>query len=560
MPASDHKSPAAVKIGGTDLELDEVERIEVRNFTGLPDMASIRLADPEGEKVRKPPYHIGDEVEIRLGETTDMSGSPVFKGEIVAAEVEFTTAAATLSFRAYDVSHRLHRNRRSDTFQDMTTSDIVQKVLGGGSVETGQIDSTSAVHKHMQQSMETDLDFLHRLAAIDNCEFGIAEGKAFLRRRNNGAGTAPEFNWRENVISFNPRQTAVQQHDTVRVVSYDPVSKAAVVGEATTPGQIPAAAQQARDKGKTFGAAELLVADKVVTTQAEAKTLAQSTLDTLASASFEADGVMQGNPNVKAGGKITIKGFGAPYDGDHQVTTVTHIYGHGDFKTKFSISGRHPRTLTDVMRPKQERDWGSGGLSIGLVTNNDDPDKQGRVRVKFPNLGDAIESTWARIATPGAGKDRGMMFLPDVGDEVVVAFEHGDTRRPVVLGALYNGKDKPSTKMLENGPRGAAFVVHAEHDAEFDFKEQFAITAKDKMVVEIKRGDKGAGESSLKTDDKIEIDAGTTVKIHGTGEVTLKSDANVTVEAAGSLKLKGATVDLEGSGPVTVKGSIINIG
>ncbi len=560
MPASDHKSPAAVKIAGADLELEEVERIEVRNFTGLPDMATIRLADPEGEKVRQPPYHIGDTVEIRLGEATAASGSPVFKGEIVAAEVEFTTAAATLSFRAYDVSHRLHRNRRSDTFQDMTTSDIVQKVLGGGSVQVGQIDSTSAVHKHMQQSMETDLDFLRRLAALDNCEFGISEGKAFLRKRNNGSGATPEFAWRDNAISFKPRQTAAQQHDTVRVVSYDPVSKAAVVGEATTPGQIPAAAQQARDKGKTFGAAELLVADKVVTTQAEAKTLAQSTLDTLASASFEADGIMNGNPDVKAGGKLAIKGFGAPYDGDHYVTSVTHIYGHGDFRTKFAISGRNPRTLTDVMRPKQDRDWGSGGLAIGIVTNNDDKDGQGRVRVKFPNLGDSIESTWARIASPGAGKDRGMMFLPDVNDEVVVAFEHGDTRRPVVLGALYNGKDKPSSKMLTNAPRGAAWVVHTEHDAEFDFKEQFAITAKDKMVIEIKGGDKGQGEFSLKPSDKIEIDAGTTVKIHGTGDITIKSDAGVNVEAGGQLSLKGSMVNLEGTGGVTVKGSIINIG
>ena len=559
MTASDHKSPAGVKIGGTDLELEEVERIEVRNFTGLPDMATIRIADPEGEKVRQPPYHIGDEVEIRLGETTASSGSPVFKGEIVAAEVEFTTASATLSFRAYDVSHRLHRNRRSATFQDMTTTDIVQKVLGG-SVQVGQLDSTGAVHKFMQQSMETDLDFLHRIAAIDNCEFGIADGKAFLKQRQNGAGTTPEFSWRENAVSFKPRQTAVQQHDTVKVVSYDPVSKAAVVGEATTPGQIPAAAQQARDKGKSFGAAELLVADKVVTTQAEARTLAQSTLDTLASGSFEADGVMHGNPAVKAGGKLTIKGFGAPYDGDHYVTTVTHVYGHGDFRTKFSISGRHPRTLTDVMRPKSEKEWGANGLVIGIVTNNDDPQGESRVRVKLPALGDSIESAWARVVTQGAGKDRGMMFLPDVGDEVVIAFEHGDTRRPVVIGALYNGKDKPSSKMLTNAPRGGAWVVHTEHDAEFDFKEQFAITAKDKLVIEIKRGDKDAGSASLKTDDKIEVDAGTTVKIHGTGDVTLKSDAGVNVEAGGQLNLKGATVNLEGSGPVTVKGSIINIG
>jgi len=202
----------------------------VRNFTGLPDMATIRIADPEGEKVRQPPYHIGDTVEIRLGETTAASGSPVFKGEIVAAEVEFTTSAATLSFRAYDVSHRLHRNRRSATFQDMTTTDIIQKVLGGGSVQAGQLDSTSAVHKHMQQSMETDLDFMHRLAALDNCQFGIADGKAFLKQRNNGAGTAPEFNWRDRYPNLARLQDRLEARPSFRdTVPYAQVIRDKVV-------------------------------------------------------------------------------------------------------------------------------------------------------------------------------------------------------------------------------------------------------------------------------------------------------------------------------------------
>ena len=487
------------------------------------------------------------------------AGQPVFKGEIVAAEVEFTTSSALLSFRAYDQSHRLHRNRRSATFQDMTTSDIVTKVLQTAGVQPGNVESTSTVHKFMQQSMESDLDFCERLAAMDNCEFGVEEGRGFLVQRRNGAGTVPSFAWRENAISFKPRMTAAQQHDSVRVTAYDPETKETFVGVASTPSAIAPAAQDARRLGQQFGSSELLIADRVVSSGAEATTLAQSTLDALAGGSFEADGVMHGNPAVRAGGKLKIEGFKAPFDGEYVLTSVTHLYGGGDYRTKFSISGRHPRTLTDVMRPKPDRDWGANGLVIGLVTNNDDPEKLGRVRVKFPQLGDTIEGTWARIATPGAGDARGMMFLPKPGDEVVVAFEHGDKRRPVVLGALYNGRDKPSDKMLEDGPRGAAWVVHTEEDAEFQFEKQFVISAKEHMQLTIERGG-GAGDVGVKVDDKIEVKAGSTITIEGQGDVTLKSTAGINVEATGQLQLKGATVDINGTAGVTVKGAIINIG
>ena len=83
------------------------------------------------------------------------------------------------------------------------------------------------------------------------------------------------------------------------------------------------------------------------------------------------------------------------------------------------------------------------GVTLGLVTNNQDPEKLGRIKVKFPWLSDEDESNWARIITPMAGDDRGMFFLPEVDDEVLVAFEQGDMRFPFVLGSLWNGQDKP---------------------------------------------------------------------------------------------------------------------
>jgi uncharacterized protein involved in type VI secretion and phage assembly len=367
----------------------------------------------------------------------------------------------------------------------------------------------------------------------------------------------PVLDWRKNVLSFKPRMSASQQHDSVKVSTYDPQTRKAITAEATAPGSIPRAAQEVRDKAKSFGASQLLVADRIANSTDEAKVIAQSTLDKLASGSFEAEGVMVGDPRLKAGGRLKLEQFGR-FDGEYHVTSVTHVYGHGDYRTRFAISGRNPRTLTDVMRPKTERDWGSG-LVIGLVTNIQDPEKLGRIRVKFPALGDSIEGNWARIAAPGAGKEAGMAFVPMVGDEAVCGFEHGDTRRPVVLGFLHNSIDPPHEKMA--GDRdGGSLVVYGRKDAEINLQKQFVIDAKENMTITIDRGDDGPGEYKLETTDQIQVKAGTKILIDGTGEVTIKSSAGINVEASGPLKLKGATVDISASGPVNVKGSLINLG
>ena len=83
------------------------------------------------------------------------------------------------------------------------------------------------------------------------------------------------------------------------------------------------------------------------------------------------------------------------------------------------------------------------GVGIGIVTNNQDPEGMHRVKVKLPWLSDDQETWWARVSTPMAGSGRGIYFLPEVDDEVLIAFEHGDIRFPYVIGSLWNGKDQP---------------------------------------------------------------------------------------------------------------------
>jgi uncharacterized protein involved in type VI secretion and phage assembly len=90
------------------------------------------------------------------------------------------------------------------------------------------------------------------------------------------------------------------------------------------------------------------------------------------------------------------------------------------------------------------------GVVVGLVTDVNDPEKLGRIKVHFPWLDEGHESDWIRIATLMAGGNRGSFFLPEVNDEVLVAFEHGDSRFPFALGFLWNGIDKPPSEHVRD--------------------------------------------------------------------------------------------------------------
>ena len=195
---------------------------------------------------------------------------------------------------------------------------------------------------------------------------------------------------------------------------------------------------------------------------------------------------------------------------------------------------------------------------VGVVTNNNDPDQMGRVRVKYPSLSDSEESAWARIATPSAGNARGLLMLPQVNEEVIIGFEHGDTRRPIVVGSVFNGRDKPGADLLQN--RDGSFALLSNEKIHQHSKKDFEIKSDQNMTVEIKQDEKHTvkgsythettGTGKLKA-QQYTVEAGSSMTVKG---------VSVTVEASASLTLKGATVDIQGSGPVNIKGAIINIG
>jgi phage protein D len=558
--AAQHVPSLDVVVNGAPMAPDwrnKTTEVKVVNSLTLPDMAVIRLTDPQGENIDSHPLQIGVEIEIKAGAMGDTATTAIFHGEVAAVEPEFTMKGCEIVVRAYDKAHRLNRDKKTRTFQQVKASDMISKIASEAGLQAN-VTSTNNVYEFFQQSNETDWDFAWRLALMSDYEVVVDDKKLGFRPANKGEGSPVTLKWQDSLISFKPRMTAIQQPATVNVRAWDPKSKRVVNGTATAPQTTSQAGVQRSTVAKAFGNGTTAVADRVAEDAAQANDIAKSTLQRLADGFYEADGVAYGNPKIKAGTKVQIQNVGTKFGGTYTVSSTTHVYrGTTGYQTAFKISGRSSRTLLELMRPPKDRDW-SSTLVVGLVTNNNDPESMGRVRVKYPSLSDTEESNWARVATPSSGNARGLLMLPQVDEEVVIGFEHGDTRRPIVVGSVFNGKDKPGDELLQN--RDGSLSVMSNEKIHQHSKKDFEIKSDQNMTVEITKDktetisgnykNTATGNGNLKA-QQYTIEAGSAMTVKG---------VSVTVEASASLTLKGATVNIQGSGPVNISGAMINLG
>ena len=199
------------------------------------------------------------------------------------------------------------------------------------------------------------------------------------------------------------------------------------------------------------------------------------------------------------------------------------------------------------------------GMVEAIVIDNVDPDKLGRVKVKFPTLPNTPESYWARMSVPMAGASRGWVSLPEIGDEVLVTFMHGNVAHAVIVGALYNGVDVPPFQNKDGENNLRMFVSRAGHRIIFDDtagKERMAfVTSKEKIAVSWNAHEK---QLSVCCDGDIEIQAKNEVSIK-CGEALVQSKENMHV-AAQNIKIQsGSKAAFASSGQLHLKTADLKI-
>lgn len=565
-----------------------IMEISVTEYASGPSSFSLRLNDPKlalidtksgssgfGVSVAKLSlggqksglFTEGTRVEISLG----FAGKNSRMRKMIVGEVSALTAhfpadgPATVEVQGFDLSHGLARG-------------TVYRKFGGeepdSALSVGQIVSQIASEMHLQPSVnlkgsdsrtlpwvqdnQTNLTFLQNLARVNGCSVWVDSGTLYFSKEPRKQPDTIKLEWGKTLLGFSPRLSTAGCVDEVVVQGWDSTQKqrfVATVRRDQRASEMSKSGNEQISKG-SGGRSQLVVRDASVSSLREAEVLAEAVLKDQQVTTVTGSGSCYGEPKMRANAKVELSGLGR-FSGSYFVTMVTHTISESGYTTSFEVnsgSGESVSEAPDFSGFRGERgQLGIGGVAIGLVLDNRDPEGLGRVKIVLPEASKEDVGHWARLSMPMAGAGRGMFFLPEKDDEVLVAFEQGDRARPYVLGALWNGRDKPPEANADGRNNLRLIKSRSGHVVRLD----------DSMGAEkIEIIDK-SGSNSIAIDtstNSITIKAMRDVIIEAPlGKISL-SAKSVEVKSTADTKVEAnATMDLSAKGITTIKGQLVNI-
>lgn len=577
----EHSNQVIVAIDGTTLREDVAARLVsayVDDSVHVPSMAVLRFSDERLDIVTDMGVKIGSALRVSVQQSGQGAPVEIFDGDVTALEQELDEDGAVATVRALDVRYRLHSGATTDAFTNLSVSDIVSKVVKDAGL-TARVGSFGPQHDHLARDGESSWELLCRLARRVGAAVWV-EGRTVRFDTPTSASTAPGgtdprtdplvIARGRNLLSLRATLTGTGQVTEVQARGWDYKTKQEVTATGQVRTDAVAVSETPTALAKAVNGTSHVVRVAGPATQAATATAATTVAAARAGGFAELEGVARGNPRLRAATAVALADVGEQFSGRYVLTTARHEFDPDrGYVTSFCASDVSDRSVYGVLAGAAPAAAGDGvrHLAPALVTNIKDPDALGRVKVKLP-YATSYESWWARPVQLGAGVDRGVSWLPEVGDEVLVGFGHS-LDEPYVLGGLYNGKDKA----------GKGWAAHV--DSGTGTVRRRALTSRKGMVVELLEDSTGetlaistnggtqhltftqSGEKGivLVSQGALAVTAEKDVTVTGRKDVTVTASTgnlsvkanNVTIEATSALSLKGAQVNVEGKASATVK-------
>ncbi len=550
-----------IRVAGQDLLTENGQNlieVIVDQHSHLPSMFEVRLYDARLRLLESD--LLGPAQKVEIGAVTQSGkGVRLIEGEITAVEPIFhRDGGAEILLRGYDKAFRLYKRAQSRTFLNVKDSDLAEKIAQEWNLDV-EVERTTTLYDHVYQRNQSDLEFLLQRAWRIGFECFVKNNTLYFRRPRQLNAPTATLSWGEDLLFFHPRMNFAEQVDEVVVRGWNSMEKKGVVGRATD-GRVQATigskyAPQAWIN--QFQDIKYVIVDQPVFTQTEADILASARMDELVGAFVSAEGIAFRRPEIEAGQEVRIAGVGHRFSGIFLVTSARHVFTRADgFETTFTVHGTRTGLISEEMQARERLDrW--YGIFIGLVTNNNDPTKQGRVKVRFPWLDDHGESDWVRLAGIGSSSESGVTMLPNVDDQVLVAFEHGDFNRPIIMGSLQQETGEDTETVTENGRTVRAswrtsggHNMTMAHNSRENFLQintnsghsvRLDETAQ-KLVIT------SAGGHKIVLDDRtrqISIESAGDVSVQSKGNVAVQAGRDLNLTAVGRLNLRGAQINLQ---------------
>lgn len=525
--------------------LIQLVEVEVDQHAYLPTMATLRLDDPELRLLDHGPFNLART--LRIGaEMEDGSKVQLFEGEITALEPDFGSGMnAELTVRAFDRLHRLYRKPNSVGHQNVKDSDIAKAVAAAAGLRA-EVDETATVYEHLAQYNQPDLCFLQQRAARIGYECFVSGGVLYFRKPDSEA-SLPALTWGRDLTEFAPRVTLAHQVDEVLVRGWDHGKKSAIVGRATEGGRYAQIleAKKGAAWAQQFGPGCTVIVDEPVVSQAEADVLAAARLDVISAGFVAGAGEVYRRPDLQPGRLVELRGLGERLSGCYWLGAVRHHYAPSGLTAHFSVRNA-PLGMLEMLSPTGGAAAQFGSPVIAIVTNTDDPEDCAQVRVKFPWLSEQVESGWARVIGAGAGPGCGLFALPAVGDEVLVAFLHGDANFPVVLGGLWNGEDAlpEEAAAAKRGRRPAVRTWRSRRGHRItcdDDENTLTMTTEGGHMICL---NDNSGDIEVRSKGKFKLHADKQIEITGQGDITVSSKGKLKLHGEEQVEISGDSIHL----------------
>ena len=579
-----------IKIEGTVLAPDVIDKLidcRLDLAIGRPGQAVLRFLDEQFSVLDGALFQVGKVVTIGFAKGSN-DVEPSFDGEIVSLGIETgPNDEPVLTATAYDRAHRLARNSAGKVFANQKYSDIVSAMASEVGMQSACTATTITFPYVLQTTNSAAL--LNEITARTGMVWWVDGKKLTVKPPAAAASASVVLERGRNLRRIRAVSSAQTISDEVTVRSWDPKSKKAIVGQsASRPASLASTSlvTGTRTGSNSFATSKRTATTRSSLSQNEAEQVAKAMHERAMSDELSLRGEAEGNADIKVGGTVEVKGVGTKLSGRYFVTSVEHVYSGRDYRTRFTSAGTAPSTLVDLLAGGAPVPWHRMGPVVGLVSDLGTGENEGMVKVKLPLLGDNIATNWVRVMSVGAGATRGSLVMPSINDEVMVMFEDGDLRRPVVLGSLWNGIDKPPSPVVENG-KVIEWVTKSQlghtltfRDGSADDKKNVEIALADKTIklflgtdkvelfakdgkpLQLKSGDAtitftAQGDIEIKGGN-IKLTATKDVEITGTN-VKITGNSTAVVKGNSSVELSGAMAKINASGVTEVKGSIVKI-
>jgi hypothetical protein len=594
-----------IKIGGSQLpagDFDALTELRVELELNVPARVTLHfLADQLGRAGQSDDlqgswgldsrFALGEAVSVAVPNAATGQSNTVFTGEVTQIDWQIHQGSPPeVVLVAHDKAHRLGRATKVATYASMSLADILRKAVGatGLTFSASGVKGLTVIQDYMLQQ-STVLTLLNdAVERFGGCWAMDSEGtklEAFPWGKPRGSTVT--FDTSRDLLDLNVRGSS--RADSFKVTDFDLSQVKPLTASSTSSPVSTSAGLQDATNHRNLGALKMQASHLAVQTQAEADALAQGLHVRASAGTLVARGTTVGPASALLPGGGVKFTSGGPVDGTFFVNRVEHVYRRSTgVRTRFVAGDRTPGGLADlVSAPPAVTSMGHhDSLVLGIVTNNKDPENRWRVKVKLPGLSEDDESQWAPVVSVGAGQERGVAFMPEVSDVVVVGFERGDTRRPLVLGGVYTSKANALPVDLDagkkvmkrslssrtghliefgDGPDGdKSYVV-----VELAGKQIFLRLAKDKVVLQSPQTvpiTVQSGQASIALDSnkitmqalEINLKAQTKVSIQGV-EVEVKAETNATVEGQAQVDVKGGLANVQATGPLALKGAIVQV-